>query len=181
MTEKTMTREELARLLKERTYLEGDFTLSSGRKSHYIIDKYLFETDPDLLRAVAKEMAARIPDSVNRIAGVELGGVPLATAVSLETGKPFIIVKKESKGYGTNKAVEGAYEEGESVVVVEDVLTTAGQAIKGVRRLEAIGVRVAKLIGVVNRQEGAAENLEEAGVAWEAIFTRDDLGIEAKG
>lgn len=175
-----MKRDELATLLKERTYKEGDFTLSSGRKSHYIIDKYLFETDPVLLRAVAVEMAARIPDDVGRIAGVELGGVPLATAVALETGIPFLIVKKQAKGYGTNKAIEGAYEEGERVALVEDVLTTAGQAIKGIRRLEEAGVRVAKLIGVVDRQEGAAENLDEAGVTWEAIFTRDDLGIEAR-
>ncbi len=174
-----MERKQLAALIKERTYKEGDFTLSSGRKSHYIIDKYLFETDPELLKAVAAEMAARIPEGTDRIAGVELGGVPLATAVSLETGKPFIIVKKESKGYGTNKVVEGAYKPGENVVLVEDVLTTAGQALKGARRLQDIGLKVQKLIGVVDRQEGAAENIEEAGIPWEAVFTREDLGIEA--
>lgn len=174
-----MTRDRLVALLKERTYKEGDFTLSSGRKSHYIIDKYLFETDPVLLREVAREIAQRIPAETDRIAGVELGGVPLATAVALETGKPFLIVKKESKGYGTNKQIEGAYQTGDKVVLVEDVLTTAGQALKGVQKLKECGLDVIRLIGVIDRQEGAAENLDAAGVAWEAVFTRSDLGIEA--
>lgn len=177
LKENDMTDPELAERLKEVSLLKGAFTLRSGRQSHYIIDKYAFETRPELLAEIARRIAARIPDGITRIAGVELGGVPLATAVSLQTGIPFVIVKKEKKGYGTDKAIEGALAAGDRVVLVEDVATTGGGAIAAAQQLVAAGAKIVKVIGVVDREEGAGENFAQVGFPFEALFTRTSLGI----
>jgi len=172
-----MDRSALALAIKHAAYLEGDFILSSGRRSRYYLDKYLFSTDPVLLREIARALAAKLPAEFDRLAGVELGAVPLATAVALETNKPFVIVRKEAKEHGTSKLFEGKLEKGEKLVLIEDVLTTAAQAISAASRLREFGAHVVKVLYVVDRLEGAAENLKKADLVAEPLFTRHDLGI----
>lgn len=172
-----MDKSELAKKIKEACYLTGDFILSSGKRSNYYLDKYRFSTNPALLREVAKELAARLPAGIDRIAGAELGAVPLAAAVALETGLPYVIVKKEAKEYGTKHAVEGILNPGDRVALVEDIVTTAAQSIKAANRLVAEGAVVVKIIGTIDRLEGGRENIEAAGFAYEPVFTKTELGI----
>jgi orotate phosphoribosyltransferase len=173
-----MTREELAKAIKREAYLEGDFVLSSGKRSKYYLDKWRFETKPELLREIARALAELLPEpQPHRLAGVELGGVPLVTALSLETGIPSLIVRREAKEYGTAKGIEGAFEAGERVVLVEDVLTTAGQAIAAAQRLAAAGLDVIRIIYVIDREEGADTNIGEAGFRPCALFRKSDLDI----
>ena len=174
-----MDRQELAARLKEAAYTEGDFTLRSGRKSHYIIDKYAFETRPELLRLIARELAAMVPEGTDRLAGVELGGVPLVTALSLETGLPFVIVRKVGKGHGLDRPFEGEMVRGDRVLLVEDIATTGGAACAAARTLLEAGAADLSALVVVDRQEGAEEGFREAGVPYRALFTRESLGIEA--
>jgi orotate phosphoribosyltransferase len=173
-----MNREELARAIRDAAYLEGDFVLSSGKRSKYYLDKWRFETDPALLREIAKALAGLLPTPPpDLLAGVELGGVPLVTAVALETGFPYLIVRREAKGYGTGKEVEGQAAAGQRVVLVEDVLTTASQAISAARRLTELGLRVERVIYVIDREEGAESNLREAGFEPAMLFRKSDLGV----
>jgi len=173
-----MTRDELAQAIKEAAYLEGDFVLSSGKRSKYYLDKWRFETNPPLLREIAKALAALLPcPPPDRLAGVELGGVPLVAALALETGIPYLIVRREAKGYGTAKEIEGEMAPGQRVVLVEDVLTTASQAISAARRLTELGLHVARVIYVIDREEGAEANLRKAGFQPTMLFRKSDLGI----
>jgi len=172
-----MTRSELAQAIRDAAYLEGDFILSSGRRSRYYLDKYLFCTDPALLREIARALAAKLPPAFDVLAGVELGAVPLVTALALEAGRPFVIVRKQAKDYGTSKLFEGRLAQGQRVVLVEDVLTTAAQAIDAAKRLRAFGAEVVKVLYVVDRQEGASENLAAADLVAEPLFVKADLGI----
>ena len=168
-------REQVARDLVRHAYLVGDFVLSSGRRSRYYFDKYLFETKPFILGPIAKLIARQLPDGVDRIAGPELGAVALATAASLETGIPFLIVKKASKDYATQRLVEGEFKVGERVVVVEDVMTTGAQAIKSAEKLRSLGLDVLFILGMVDREEGARESVEAAGFQFRSLFTRSEL------
>jgi orotate phosphoribosyltransferase len=174
-----MTKEELGELIKKAALLTGEFTLRSGRKSKYYFDKYLFETKPEILAPLTKELAQLLPplDSFSRLAGPELGAVALAAALSLEIKKPFIIVRKGEKGYGTSKMVEGEVFKGDKVVLVEDILTTAGAAIAAADKLKHSGVEVVMLIAVLDREEGARENIEAAGYKFRSLFTKSMLGI----
>lgn len=174
-----MTKEELGKLIKQAAYLTGDFTLRSGRKSKYYFDKYLFETKPEILAPLTKELAKMLPplDSFHRLAGPELGAVALAAALSLEVNKPFIIVRKQEKEYGTSRLVEGEVSKGEKVVIVEDILTTAGAAIASADKLKHSGIEVILILGVLDREEGARENIESAGYEYKALFTKSMLGI----
>ncbi len=175
-----MTDEQLGRALKEASFLEGEFTLRSGRKSRYYLDKYLFETQPALLRALAARFARFVTPEVTRIAGAELGAVALAAATSLETDLPFVIVRNAKKAdYGTGKLIEGKLEPGEAVMLVEDIATSGGQAIEAARVLAEAGARVTRIVAVIDRLEGARENVEGAGFAFDALFTRETLGIPA--
>ncbi len=173
-----MTDAEFAQALKDAAYLEGDFTLRSGKKSKYYLDKYLFETQPELLRELGRRFAEYVHDGIDRIAGAELGAVALAAATSLETGKPFVIVRNSKKaGYGTGKLLEGRLERGERVLVVEDICTSGGQAIEAMKVLTDAGAVVDKLVVVIDRQEGGRANIEEAGFVFESLLTSEDLGI----
>jgi orotate phosphoribosyltransferase len=174
-----MTRTELARRIRDAAYLEGDFTLRSGRKSQYYLDKYLFETQPEILGALGQLLAGYVRDSTTRIAGAELGGVPLAAAASLAAGKPFVIVRNQKKDYGTSKAFEGKLAAGDRVLLVEDVATTGGQVLEAARVISEAGATVERIVAVVDRGEGARQNIQAAGYAFEAIFTSKDLGIGA--
>ncbi len=173
-----MTRDELAQEIKTACYLEGDFVLSSGKRSKYYLDKWRFETDPGLLREVAKALAALLPSPApDRLAGVELGGVPLAAALALETNIPYLIVRRAAKEYGTAREVEGVMAQGERVVLVEDVLTTASQAVSAAQRLAGMGLEVSRIIYVIDREEGAADNIRTAGFEPAPLFRKSELGI----
>jgi orotate phosphoribosyltransferase len=173
-----MTREELGRRIAEVSLLRGTFTLRSGRSSTYYLDKYRFETQPDVLRDIARLLAQRVGPSVQRIAGAELGAVSLAAATSLECGKPFVIVRNQKKGYGTGKLVEGILQPGDTVLLVEDVLTTGGQVLEAAASLRQAGAEVERIVTVIDRGEGARANIEAAGYLLESLFTAADLGIE---
>ncbi len=172
-----MNRAELMRRLKEAAYLEGEFTLRSGRRSPYYFDKYRFETDPALLRAVAEQLALMLPEGVERLAGAELGGVPLAAAVALRTDLPYVIVRKEGKGYGTENRIEGALHAGESAVLLEDVVTTGGAALKAAQALQEAGAGRVEVLVVLDRQEGADEAFRRAQVPCRALFTASEMGF----
>lgn len=173
-----MTDAELARALRATALLEGDFTLRSGRKSKYYLDKYLFETQPELLRELGRRFARHVTADVDRIAGAELGAVALAAATALETGKPFVIVRNAKKaGYGTGKLIEGKLERGERVLLVEDVCTSGGQAVEACKALESAGATVAGIVVTIDREEGGRAAIEAAGYRCAALFTTADLGV----
>ena len=173
-----MTREELIRRIKETAYLEGDFVLRSGKRSKYYLDKYLFETCPDILKALGEEFAKYITDDVTLIAGAELGGVALAAATAMESGLNWIIIRNSKKGYGTGKLVEGLLKEGDVVLLVEDIATTGGQVIEAARIISQAGATVKKIVCVIDRKQGAEENITQAGFTFESILTKSDLGID---
>jgi orotate phosphoribosyltransferase len=163
--------------LVKAAYLEGDFLLSSGQRSKYYLDKYRFSTDPALLKPIAEGLAGLLPSGLTMLAGVELGAVPLVAALSLETGLPFVIVRKGAKEYGTAKLIEGVLRPDARLALVEDVLTTAGQAIRAANMLVELGARVERIIYVVDREQGADANIRAAGFEPAALFTKSSLGI----
>ncbi len=173
-----MDRNELARMIKGASYLEGDFTLRSGRKSKYYLDKYRFETQPAILEALGKMFGEYVSDETTLIAGAELGGVALAAATSLATGRPFIIVRNAKKDYGTSNLFEGIMDSGARVLLVEDIATTGGQVLEAAKAIQLKGGTVERIVAVIDRQEGARENITEAGFDFDALFTTADLGIK---
>jgi orotate phosphoribosyltransferase len=173
-----VTREELIKRIKETAYLEGDFTLRSGKKSKYYLDKYLFETCPDILKALGEEFAKYVTSDVTLIAGAELGGVALAAATAMQTNKNWIIVRNSKKGYGTGKLIEGLLKEGDVVLLVEDIATTGGQVLEAAKIITEAGATVKKIVCVIDRKQGAGENITNAGYKFESILTKNDLGIK---
>jgi len=172
-----VNRSELIKRIKETAYLEGDFVLRSGKRSKYYLDKYLFETCPDILRQLGVEFAKYVTDDVSLIAGSELGGVALAAATAMEAGKNWVIIRNSRKGYGTGKMVEGVLKEGDVVLLVEDIATTGGQVLEAAKIITEAGATVKKIICVIDRKQGAEENITAAGYKFESILTKDDLGI----
>lgn len=174
-----MNRAELAARIAQVALLRGEFTLRSGRTSRYYLDKYLFSTQPEILAQLGRELAERIkPRGVNRLAGAELGGIPLVTAASLATGLPSIFVRNAKKDYGTAKQIEGVLKPGDTIIIVEDIATTGGQVLEAAKVLAELGARVDTIITTIDRQEGARENIEGAGYRFESLFTKADLGID---
>jgi orotate phosphoribosyltransferase len=175
-----MKRDELAQRIAQAALLRGDFTLRSGRQSSYYLDKYLFTTKPELLAELAKLFAQKVSEyaGVNRLAGAELGGIPLVTATGLQTGLPFVFVRNQKKEYGTAKQLEGELNKGDRVVLLEDVATSGGQAVEAVESLRELGAEVLAVLTVIDRQEGARETVEQADCAFDALFTKADLGVE---
>ena len=173
-----MDRQLLIKRIKETAYLEGDFVLRSGKRSKYYLDKYLFETCPDILRALGREFAAHVTEDVTVIAGAELGGVALAAAAAMETGKNWVIIRNSKKAYGTGKMVEGVLKAGDVVLLVEDIATTGGQVLEAANIITQAGATVKKIVCVIDRMQGAAENITAAGYNFEAILTKDALGIK---
>ncbi len=168
-------RRALARDVARVALLRGDFVLSSGARSSYYVDKYLFETDPGVLRRIASWLAPLVPAGTQRIAGTELGAVALATALALETNLPFVIVRRDVKGYGTAKAIEGTLQAGDTVTVIEDVVTSGAQCIKAADRVKDAGGSVIGILAVLDRNEGGADRIGAAGYAFTALFQRLDL------
>ena len=171
---------DLGQRLLDASYLEGDFVLRSGRHSKFYLDKYLFSTQPDLLADIAAGLAAKLPahEPFDVLAGPELGAVAIVAAVALAYGKPFLIVRKGEKGYGTGKMLEGRVELGQRVVMIEDVVTSGGAAIMAAQRLREAGLEVPVLLCVVDREEGGREQIEAQKLVFDPLFTATSLGIK---
>jgi orotate phosphoribosyltransferase len=173
-----MNRSELIKRIKETAYLEGDFVLRSGKRSKYYLDKYLFETCPDILKSLGEEFAKYITDDITLIAGAELGGVALAAATAMQTSKNWVIVRQSRKNHGTSKLIEGKLKPGDVVLLVEDIATTGGQVLEAAKVITEAGAKVKKIVAVIDRKQGAAENITGAGYKFESLLTKDDLGIK---
>ena len=167
---------ELGRDLVNAACLHGEFVLSSGVESSVYFDKYLFETKPGVLRRTANLLAELVPAEADRLAGSELGGVPLATAVALETGLPFLILRKPGDGH-RQRAIEGESYAWERVVLVEDVLATGQQAVQAGHLLRSVGTDVLLVVGVVDREQGATERLASIGLQLKTLFRLSELGM----
>lgn len=173
-----MNRSQLAARIAQCSVLHGSFTLRSGRTSSWYIDKYRFTTLPDVLEGLAALAAAALPEGTDRVAGAELGGVPLAAATAIAANKPCLFVRNQKKDYGTAQRFEGALEAGDGIVLLEDIATSGGQAIEAARDLEAAGAQVLGILVMVDRMQGAREAVEAAGFQFNALFTVQDLGID---
>lgn len=158
--------------------MSGRFVLRSGQVSEFYFDKYQFEADPELLRAVADLAVAFVPDGTQVLAGLELGGVPVSTAMSLATGLPQVLVRKEAKSYGTAKLAEGPDIVGRQILVVEDVITTGGQVVASTEELRSLGAVVESVLCVIDRRPDLAgpDKLSDAGLSVISLFTTNDLG-----
>jgi orotate phosphoribosyltransferase len=178
-----VTDEELRAGILEHAYLEGDFVLRSGKRSSWYLDKYRFETRPELLRALGERIGATVraqAAGATRLAAPELGAVALAAAASLHSGLPFLIVRKAEKDYGTANRLEGAFEPGDRVCLVEDVVTSGGAAAGAVEALRAAGLECRNAVCVVDREEGGVDALARLAVRMWPLFTAADVAAATK-
>ncbi len=166
---------ELARRIYERSRLTGKFTLRSGVKASTYFDKYLFESDPVLLHEVACALLRLLPDDVDALAGLELGGVPLATVASQVSGLPTLFVRKQAKAYGTSQLAEGGAVKGRRLAILEDVVTSGGQVIESCRALHEYGAQIVTVLCVIDREVGGVENLAREGLELRSLFTMGEL------
>lgn len=165
----------LARDVAGRCRLHGRFTLRSGQVSDEYFDKYLFESDPVLVRRVTGRMAALVPADADLLGGLELGGVPLAVLLSQATGLPALFVRKQAKPYGTRRLAEGGDPAGQHVVLVEDVLTTGGAVLNAAHALRELGATVSTVVCAIDRSTPGGNALTAAGVETRAVLTKDIL------
>jgi orotate phosphoribosyltransferase len=176
-----MDRNELATALHTAAHVTGSFRLRSGRMATTYFDKYRFESDPILLAAVAEHLAPLVPADTDLLAGLELGGVPIAVALSLHTGLPAVFVRKEAKAYGTCRLAEGAEIAGRRLLVVEDVVTSGGQIVLSTADLRERGALVTDALCVVDRENGGGAALAEAGLRLRGLFTAPELPATRTG
>ena len=174
-TDRPMDRDDLAARIYDASHLTGTFTLRSGVVSSEYFDKYMFESDPQLLRAVASALLLLVPSGIDALAGLELGGIPLATMMSQLGGLPTRFVRKEAKTYGTCRLAEGADVEGRRLTVVEDVVTSGGQVITSCGDLRARGAIVEHALCVIDRESGGPAGLTAIGVELHPLFTMTEL------
>ena len=169
---------ELLEALRKHAYLEGDFVLRSGKRSRYYLDKYRFETRPDLLEALGERIAAKVSETepdAKRLAGPELGAVALAASASIASRLPFLIVRKQAKEYGTGNRLEGEFSAGERVCLVEDVVTSGGAALEAIEALREAGLKCGTVVCVVDREEGGADALARAAVRLWPLFRAQEF------
>jgi orotate phosphoribosyltransferase len=160
--------------------LRGRFVLRSGRIADEYFDKYQLEADPALLETVTAEMVPLVPEDVEVLAGLEMGGIAVVTALARHTGMPCAFVRKAAKPYGTARLAEGAEIAGRRVLVVEDVATSGGQIAISAGQLRELGAHVEDALCVIDRQEGASESLAGLGITLRALLTRADLDQKAR-
>lgn len=173
-----MTRQELARAIYDVAHITGEFVLRSGAISNEYFDKYLFEARPDLLRAIAEHLAPLLPEETEVLAGLELGGVPIATALSFQSLKPAAFVRKKAKDYGTCKIAEGATIKGKNIVIVEDVVTSGGQVVLSAKDLRDHGANILCAVCVIDREAGGKEALAKEGIELRPLFSMTELKAE---
>lgn len=168
-------RDRMAKQLFDVSFREGDFKLRSGQRSSFYFDKYQFEANPVLLKQIAQSWTQMGLPVFDVLAGLELGGVPLATALAFETQKPLAFVRKKAKEYGTCLIAEGTAVKSKQILVVEDVITTGGQVFESVAELRSAGATVEHVVCVINRGENTDQLFKEKGLTLHALFTMDDL------
>jgi orotate phosphoribosyltransferase len=174
-----MQRAELAKRVYDAAHLTGTFTLRSGVTSNEYFDKYRFEADPSLLHSIAVAMAPMVPLGIDALAGLEMGGIPLATMLSQVTGLPARFVRKEAKTYGTCQLAEGGELAGLKLLVVEDVVTSGGAILDAVRELRERGAVAERVVCVIDRESGGVEKLAKEDLALDALFTMSALKAAA--
>ena len=167
---------ELGQRIYATAHLTGEFVLRSGQTTNEYFDKYRFEADPVLLDAVAEAMVPLVPSDTEVLAGLEMGGIPVVTALGRHTGLPCAFVRKQAKPYGTRRLAEGAETAGRRVTIVEDVVTTGGQIVLSANDLRALGAHITDALCVINRNSTAPAPLTEAGLTLTALLTPDHLG-----
>ncbi|MFL6053172.1 MAG: orotate phosphoribosyltransferase [Actinoallomurus sp.] len=170
-----MTRPELARRIYSAAHLTGHFVLRSGQTATEYFDKYRFESDPVLLDDITRAMAPLVPPETEVLAGLEMGGIPVVTALSRQTGLPCAFVRKQAKPYGTCRLAEGADVAGRRVLVVEDVVTSGGQIVLSTTDLRGLGAQISQALCVIDREQGGAETLSAAGIGLLSLLTATDL------
>lgn len=170
-----MNKLELGRVIVTLSYLTGNFVLRGGATSSFYWDKYRFESDPSVLKHIAIELVKLLPPEVERIAGLEMGAIPLATAISLQTGVPALFVRKVPKQFGTKNLVEGGFTAGDRAVIVEDVVTSGGQICESLLALRELGIVVQDVIAVIDREQGGRAAVEKLGCSFKTIFTLTEL------
>jgi orotate phosphoribosyltransferase len=173
----------LLKLVNEHAVIRGDFVLTSGQRSHYYVDGKLLSLTPEGLNVLSRLILELIKDEqVDAVGGLTLGADPIiggVVAVSEEIGRPLkgLIVRKERSAHGREKLIEGPFEEGMRVVVIEDVVTTGSSSLKAIAAIENAGGRIAKVIALVDRLAGGRESFESKGYLFEPIFTLRDLEV----
>ncbi len=165
----------LARRIYETAHITGEFTLRSGAKSTEYFDKYLFEADPGLLKDIAIALVPLVPDGIDALAGLEMGGIPIATMLSQLTGLPLLFVRKKAKEYGTCKIAEGGQVRGRRLLMVEDVVTSGGAILDAARALQDEGAELGPVLCVIDRESGGPANLAKAGLKLSPLFTMAEL------
>jgi orotate phosphoribosyltransferase len=165
----------IARKISEVSKLTGEFVLRSGQVTDTYFDKYLFESDPVLLKAIAEEMAELVPSDTEVLAGLDLGGIPLVTALSQVTGIPAAFIRKKPKEYGTRKYAEGADLTSKNVVLVEDVVSTGGAILNILAMLNADGIAPTLALCVIDRETGGVEALRGQSVELRALLTMSEI------
>lgn len=170
-----MNRKELAKAIFNVAHITGEFKLRSGTTSTEYFDKYQFEARPNLLSEIANHLIEVLPNNYDFLAPLEMGGIPIATAIALQNGKELCFVRKEAKEYGTCKLAEGPDIKGKRLLIVEDVVTSGGQIILSAKELRDRGAIVEEAICVIDRQAGGAEKLLEAGIKLNPLFTMEEL------
>lgn len=170
-----MGKEELLKLLMDCGAIQfGKFTLASGQESDYYVDMKKAMTDPRVLKSIASIIAREV-EGADRVGGMELGAIPFVVAVSLEIDIPYLMVRKQKKGHGTGRQVEGDLKKGDKVVMLEDVTTTGNSTWRAVEAVREIGGVIEKVVVIVDRQEGAADLFAEKGLTFVPLLVRDDL------
>ena len=170
-----MDKVQLAQDIRRTAKLTGSFELRSGQRSDTYFDKYLFESDPSILAAIAQHMAELIPPHSEVLCGLEMGGIPIVTALSLHTGIPAAFIRKQAKTYGTCNYAEGAELTGKRIVLVEDVVSSGGELLNTARRLTDDGINVDAAICVIDRQSGGVEALQANGIELRSLLTMEQI------
>ena len=174
-----MEKKELGKNIFDVAHITGEFLLRSGKISNEYFDKYKFEALPELLSPISEHMKSLIPQGTEMLAGLEMGGIPLASTISLNTGLPSLFVRKKAKEYGTRKLAEGLDFREKKICVIEDVVTTGGQIIESVKELRKLGAKIDSVLCVIVREPKAFENLKAAGLNLIPLFTMEELKLLA--
>lgn len=170
-----MDKQTLAKEIYQISNVRGDFTLRFGQKATEYFDKYLFEAQPKILLNIARQLAPLVSKDIDALAGLEMGGIPIATALSLQTGIPIVFVRKQAKTYGTRKLAEGGEVRQKRLLIIEDVVTSGGAIVDAVKQLRALDVTVNRALCVIDRESSRKNNLAKIGIELISLFTKSQL------